>query len=140
MNLKRIGVRDVIFVVMVLVMIWAAVQSQRTSAELTHQAKARQESLRCLSTWAEKFATALDARTNASTATQQGAHDQAIDDVQLAVLAAIKSGKDPAHDANLAAKLDAFKDAKAALDDARAKNKLTTAKNPYPDPPSHCME
>lgn len=133
-NTRRLG--WVIIVVAILMTIQTIVSQVR----LIDNARDRQDSLECLGQWAQDFATALDARTaaTADTNSAQHEHDQAVDDVLLIVLDGLRD--DSVDLPILKAGLEKFQRADQNLDQARRDNLQTRRDNPYPDPPSTCVD
>lgn len=132
--------RDLVIVLMLLVVIWSAWQSDRTSDRVEREADQRAATLDCLSTWATEFAAALDVRTSRNTAITKARDDQdeATADVFAAVLPLFRPDAGPGDSRRLRAALERHRKAYATLSDLVEKSGAVQAANPYPNPPRAC--
>lgn len=132
--------RDLVIVLMLLVVIWAAWQSERTSDRVEREADDRARTLDCLSTWSTEFAAALDVRTS-----RTGAITEARDEMDAAAAAVFASvpplfdeAAGPEDGQRLRDALERHRKAYAVLNDLVTKSGQVQAANPYPEPPRAC--
>jgi hypothetical protein len=132
--------RDLVIVLMLLVVLWSAWQSERTSARVEREADERAATLDCLSTWSTEFAAALDVRTSRNTAITKARddHDAAVADVFAAVLPLFRPDAGPGDSQRLRDALERHRKTYATLSELVEKSAETQAANPYPDPPRAC--
>lgn len=124
-----------VLVILFAQMAYAQWQTEQTSRE-------RATSIRCLSEWSVDFANALDARTSRSSTTTQARDemDAAIADVFNATRTVLGSNASRADLDALNAALERHRKAYAAVSKAVEAQTDATQNNPYPPPPSGCIE
>jgi hypothetical protein len=132
--------RDLVVLLMLVVVIYAAVMSSRASDKVAEQQAERNRSVACLSKWATEFGQAIDARAARSTATTEARDrmDAAEADVFDAITAVLAAEGSPATVATLRDSLNRYERAYAAVAAAVEAQGETGAANPYPDPPQRC--
>lgn len=132
--------RDLVIVLMLLVVLWSAWQSERTSERVEREADQRAATLDCLSTWATDFAAALDVRTSRNTAITKARddHDAAVAAVFASVPPLFRPDAGPEDSQRLRDSLEQHHKTYATLSELIEKSSETQAANPYPDPPRAC--
>lgn len=132
--------RDLVIVLMLLVVIWSAWQSERTSDRVEREADQRAATLDCLSTWATEFADALDVRTSRNSAITKARDD--MDAAAAAVFASVpplfRDDAGPGDGQRLRDALEQHRKAYATLSGLVEKSGEVQAANPYPEPPRAC--